>query len=142
MPYPDLEVIVRDWARTDLNIPPPADTKQRIRVENRLPDNLQFVARLVVIADQPSAPGDVDLTLDVADLQVDCYAGSRERAKALAELVRAAFRLRLPHHTDPGTGAFITRVQTFARPTIAPFANSSRLELCAATYRLTVHAAP
>ncbi|WP_407566843.1 hypothetical protein [Polymorphospora sp. A560] len=116
--------------------------KSRIRVENKLPSNSQYTYRLVVVQTAVSSPGDTTLTLDVVDLNIDCYAGTDEMAAGLAEMVRSALRLRFVRHIDPVSGAFIKSVETLARPAWAPWDDASAIERWTAAYRLTVHATP
>lgn len=134
--YPNLEVVARDWLRTDLNTDVPA--AQRIRVENESPGNQKYTARLVVVFEPPGSPGDAQLTLDVTDLQVDCLAGDRVQAKALGDLARTGLRLRFRRWTHP-SGLFINDVRTLAKPVIVP-SGSTRLYLSTATYRVWAHA--
>lgn len=94
--------------------------------------------RSVVLADA-GGPGDQVLTLDVADLDVDCYADTRDAAKALAEDCRRALRLLLPGTTHGEV--FVKNVSTVARPVLIPY-DVAVIRRVTATYRLHLHAAP
>lgn len=140
MAYPNLKALIRDWLKTDLNTG--VAEANRIRVENRLPKNSQYVNRLVVVQAAPTSPGDVQITLDVADLDVDAFAGSDDLACELAEMAREALRIRLPLTTFQPSGAFIKRVSTLVRPDWAPWDDASRIERYTASYRIHSHCAP
>lgn len=140
MVYADIQKIVIGRLRARLNEDVPLS--ERIRVEDDLPGNSQYVNRLVVVGINPGSPGDTTLTIDVTDLDIDAFAGSRDRAQDLAEKVRTEMRVYLPRYTDPATGASIMQVQTFARPAPALWDDASRIVRWSATYRVTVHHAP
>lgn len=137
MPYPDPATLLRDWLRANVFT---ASGEDRVRVETEMPGNLQQAERLVIITVAPSSPGDEQVTLDVTDLIVDCYARTQDRANAVAEQIRAAIRVRMRHHTTPD-GAFVKQVATFSRPARVPPSVSTRRQN-SATYRLIIHAAP
>ena len=136
--YPNVEAIARAWLAADLNTGVPGS--DRIRVENEIPGNLAYTARIVTVSDI-GGPGDTQLTLDQADLAVDVYAGSREAARSLAEQVRAALRLRFRRHTDPATGLFVSDVRTLGRPAPTPYPTAGRMARVSATYRVWAHTA-
>jgi hypothetical protein len=136
--YPNLEKLTGDWLRANVFV---ATGPDRVRVADEWPDNLQHAARVVCIQRSETSPGDTQVTMDVADLDVDCFARTRQRAMDLAEQVRAELRLRFLHYTDPQTGAFIHKVQTFSGPAVAPY-DSSLVVRVAATYRVSVHVDP
>ncbi len=140
MAYADTQQIVLGRLHTRLNIDVPLS--ERIRVEDELPTNSQYAGRLVVVTVNPGSPGDTTLTLDLVDLDIDAFAGSRDRTRDLAEQVRTEMRVHLSHYTDPASGAFIKRVQTLGRPAPAAWDDASRIERWSALYRLTVHHAP
>lgn len=138
MAYVDIETIAINWLTALVFTDTGTD---RVRVAAEVPSNWQPASRLVTVAKSPSSPGDGVITLDVVDLDVDCYARTRTRARALAEQVRAAFRLQLPLHTDPATGAFIRAVATITPPVPAPW-EAEAIVRFTATYRLWVHHNP
>lgn len=140
MAYPNLKAIIRDWLRDDLNVGVPET--DRIRVENRLPKNSQYVNRLVVVQAAPTSPGDIRLTLDVADFDVDTFAGADDLSCELAELAREALRLRLPLTTFQPSGALVTRVDTLIRPVWAAWDDASRIQRYTGSYRVYSHCAP
>lgn len=140
MPYPSANRIVQNRLADRLNVG--LTGNDRIRVERQLPTNSQYTNRLIVVTVSPSSPGDTTLTVDVADLDVDAYAGTLDGAEDLAELARYELRLGLPGYTDPDSGAFVMAVQTLARPAWAPWDDAARIERFTASYRITLHAAP
>lgn len=139
MAYPDPETVIRDWLRTNVFT---ASGDDRVRVEAGVgPTNTVGASRLVVVTEAPGAPGDAILTLDQADVVVDCYAANRERAKAIAEQVRSGLRgVAIVNHTTAG-GAVVKQVLTLARPTPVP-TDRQRLAKVSATYRIWFHATP
>lgn len=107
-------------------------------VTDQPPTRLTPGLRRVVIGDA-GGPGDQVLTLDVADLAVDCYADHPDSAADLAEEVRSVLRLRLPATTH--NGVFVKDVSTLARPAPVPY-DVAAIAKVSATYRLHLHAAP
>lgn len=107
-------------------------------VSDKPPTRLTAGLRLVVVTDG-GGPGDGVLTLDVADLDVDCYADDPDVAVDLAEEVRSTLRLLLPATTH--SGVFIKDVGTLARPAPVPY-DVAAISKVTATYRLVLHAAP
>lgn len=140
MAYADIEQIVIGWLI--VNVFPGAGT-DRVRVTeggSDRPDNLIQAARVVTVEKVPSA-GDDTPTLDIVDLEVNCYARNRARTRQIADQVRAGLRYQLPKHTDPDTGAFITQVRTSRPPVEAPWETKDTVRYLA-SYRLWVHHAP
>lgn len=133
MAYPNVEALVTAWlpARLGVNVTVTEDPPTRLAAD-----------MLVVVVGEIPGPGDTQLTLDVSDIDIDCYAGSRDAARDLAEQVRSQMRLNLPHtiHTAY-SGAFVNRVQTLAKPAPTLY-DVAVIRRCSATYRITVHATP
>jgi hypothetical protein len=139
--YADIEQIVIGWLV--VNVFPGAGV-DRVRVTeggSDRPDNLIATARVVTVEKIPSSAGDTTPTLDVVDLEVNCYARNRARTRDMAEQVRTALRYQLAKHTDPGTGAFITQVRTSRPPVEAPWETKDTVRYLA-SYRLWVHHSP
>lgn len=130
MAYPNVEALVTAWlpARLGANVTVTEDPPTRLAAD-----------MLVVVVGEIPGPGDTQLTLDVSDIDIDCYAGSRDAARDLAEQVRSQMRLNLPHTTHDD--AFVNRVQTLAKPAPTLY-DVPVIRRCSATYRITVHATP
>jgi len=78
-------------------------------------------------------------TLDVANIDVDCYDATREAARSLAEDVRTA--LRLSAEGQSVNGALIAQVTTISAPTWTPYDNTN-LRRFTASYRIAIRSIP
>lgn len=124
--YADAETLIAEWLRGQLGVKTWADPE--------LPDRWDYTAPLVHIQRSPGE-GDGVITLDTPLLDVDVYAKVADNARVTAELVRAAFRLDLPHHTF-GNGVFVQAVTCLSAPTWLPASGVFRR---GATYRPVLH---
>ncbi|MFY1595489.1 hypothetical protein [Micromonospora sp. WMMD737] len=116
------------WLPAHLTAPKPT-------VGEDLPTRLTAGLRQVAVNDA-GGPGDQVLTLDVADVDVDCFADDRDAARDLGEECRRALRRLLPG-TSHG-GVFVKDVLTLARPALIPY-DVPVIRRCTASYRLTLH---
>jgi hypothetical protein len=87
--------------------------------------------------------GDDSLTLDRANVDIDCYVGpdsdgnpDRAAARLLAERVRKAMRVDLAHRTI--AGVIVGRVDTVTGPSERPYDDTS-LRRFGASYAVTTH---
>ncbi len=140
MAYADPEQVVQDFL-VALVYPGAGEDRVRVVVGENLPDNLQHALRVVRVVQIPSSPGDAQPTLDVADVELNWYAGTRDRARDLSNTTRAAMRYQLPQWTHPASGAFVTQVRWLAAPAEAP-SESSMFHRRMATARLWLHHNP
>lgn len=131
MAYPSMDRLLLAWLPGVLSPPP-------TRIGEDPPTRLAAGMREVIVGEIPG-PGDAQITLDVADVVIDCYASDRDAARDLGELVRSALRLLLPATTHGD--AFIKQVQTLAKPALIPY-DVAVIRKSSATYRITTHATP
>lgn len=140
MGYADPETIAADYLKTHV-FTSNDDNRVRVVVGEDRDITLQHSQRIVRIVQQASSPFDAEQTLDIADLDVDCFARTRQRARELAFEVRAQLRYQLAKTTHPGSGAFIKQVRTFTPPTEAPW-DVHGMHRQRSTYRLWIHHNP
>lgn len=140
MPYADPEQIVSDYLKT-VTFPGAGQDRVRVVVGEDMPENLQHALRVVRVVQIPSSPGDAVPTLDIADVELNWYAGTRERVRDLASTTRAGLRYGLEKTTHPATGAFIKQVRFLAAPAEAP-SETSMFRRRLATCRLWIHHDP
>lgn len=140
MPYADPEQIVATWLRTNV-FPGTGEDRVRVVTGEDFDLNTQQSMRLVRVVQIPSSPGDAVITLDIADVELNWYARTRDRVRDLANQTRAEMRYRLEKATDPTTGAFVKQVRWLAAPAQAP-SESSMYFRRMATARLWLHHNP
>lgn len=142
MPYADPEQIVKSWLITHV-FPGVGEDRVRVFTGEVIPAelNVQHSQRLVRILQISSSPGDAVVTLDIADLEINCYARTRNRVRDLANQVRVSMRYQLERSTDPDTGAFVKQVRWLASPAQVP-SESSGFQRRMATCRLWIHHDP
>lgn len=140
MPYADPEQIVSDYL-TSVVHPGAGQDRVRVVTGEDMPDNLQHALRVIRVVQIPSSPGDAQPTLDVADVELNWYAGTRDRVRDLASTTRVGLRYGLEQWTHPGTGAFVTQVRFLAAPAQAPSETSMFMRRMA-TARLWIHHNP
>lgn len=140
----DVEQIVADWLSATVL----ADSGDRVLVvvggpqqQPRPRRNVTQSARMVTVERIGSSAGDAQPTMDVADVQIDCFARNRERAKQLAYRVHVGMWYQFEAYTHPGTGAFVTQVRVVGAPAQAPWEAETSARYTA-TYRVWVHHAP
>lgn len=142
MPYANPEQILQRWLIAEVF---PGVGADRVRVVAGEVDpkaiNIQQAMRLVRIIKLSSSPGDAEPTLDIADLEINAYAATRDRAGDLAEQVRAQTRYRLAKTTDATTGAFVTKVIWPGVPVQVP-SDTAMFARFRGTVRLWVHHNP
>lgn len=128
--YPDIEALLADWLKTALGITGVIAGD----IPDDVPSNLDYIVPLVIV----SRFGGTDrvLSLDSPRVDVDCFAATRDTAKALGEKVRRAIRVVLPRQILGG--AVITRTATFSSPTVVAWA-SGPVRRVTAAYELGVH---
>lgn len=139
MPYADPEQILATWLTTNV-FPGTGQDRVRVVTGEDLPKNLQHAQRVVRVV-QIQSPGDAQPTLDIADLELNWYARTRDRARDIANQTRAAMRYQLEKATDPATGAFVKQVRFLASPAQAP-SDTSAFFRRVATARLWIHHNP
>jgi hypothetical protein len=142
MPYADPEQIVQRWLIA--NVFPGAGT-DRVLVTTGEPNpsdqNIQHSQRLVRVKLLPSSPGDAVPTLDIADLEINCYARSPDRVKAITDVIRVAMRYQFEKSTDATTGAFVKQVRWLSVPTLVP-SDTAMFARFRASARLWIHHSP
>lgn len=127
--YPDVEEFLIDWLT--------AAPRSWANVTDELPTNLTGTLKdgpCIVVTRFGGAeklPG-----LDVPHVAVDVYAIGRTPAKRAAESIRRSITIDLPG--VPRSGLIVSRVATFAAPTVRPF-DSASIRLAGASYQLTLH---
>lgn len=125
MAYPDVEQMLTGWLATTLGV----------RVLTDTPANLAQVLPVVQVTrfgGNDRVPG-----LDVANVDVDCYAATRHGAAELAESVRYALRFVLQGQRVGDLT--VSRVETIVSPSWRPYDNTS-LRRFGSSYSLTLHA--
>lgn len=140
MPWADPEQVVARFLTGQVFTAGGAD-RVRVVVGDEPPSNLQHAQRVVQLVQLPSSPGDAELTLDAADIEINTFARTRDRSRDLAAEVRTAMRWRLPKSTDSTTGAFVTRVDTLGPPVETEW-QSSTTHRRMASYRVWIHHNP
>lgn len=140
MPYADPERIVKSWLVANV-FPGAGEDRVRVVTGEDFPLNVQQSMRLVRIVQIPSSPGDAVRTMDIADLEINTYARTRDRVRDLANEVRVAMRYQLEKATDADTGAFVKQVRWLASPAQAPSESAMFLRRVA-TARLWIHHNP
>jgi hypothetical protein len=142
MPYADPEQLVATWLVANVF---PGSGQDRVRVETGEVDpekfNVQHAMRLIRIVQLPSSPGDAEPTLDIADLELNWYARTRDRARDIANQTRAEMRYRLEKATDPTTGAFVKQVRWPGTPVQVP-SDTAMYFRYRGTARLVIHHNP
>jgi hypothetical protein len=108
-PYADVEALVKQWLTTTLAY---------TNVTHDLPTNLAFVLPLIVV--ERFGGSDDVITLDVARVDLDVFAASRDTAKQHALTIWSALRTRLPGHVHDNT-TVVGKVKTISPPTKAAF---------------------
>lgn len=106
-----------------------------VRACTDLPADLLQVLPVVQVARIGGT--DSSVSLDVATVDVDSYAASRQAANELAGQVRHALLFALPGAA--AAGGVVTRVQTLSAPAWRPYDNTT-LRRVGASYQLTVRA--
>jgi hypothetical protein len=108
------------------------------QVTDELPDNLVDLIRTApVVIVERFGGADTTITLDVARVDIDVYANSREGALGHAETIRAAARARLRGYTFGG--AVVGRVETISAPRRALYDSRSVVRRFTAAYQITTH---
>lgn len=142
MPYADPELIVQRWLIANVF---PGAGQDRVLVTTGEPNpgdqNIQHSQRLVRVKQMPSSPGDDQPTLDIADLEINCYARKPDRVKAIANQVRLSLRYQLEKSTDAETDAFVKQVRWLSVPTLVP-SDTAMFTRFRATVRLWIHHNP
>jgi hypothetical protein len=140
VPYADPERVVADWLTANVFVDSGPDRVRVVRGED-LPGNIHLAQRVIRVVQIPSGPGDTLPTLDIADVELNWYARTRDRVRELADTTRAELRYRLPKTTHPGSGAFVKQVLMLGGPAEAP-SESSAFHRRLATVRIWLHHNP
>lgn len=125
MPYASVEKLLVGWLETQLPAP--------VRVVTELPAGL--AAKLPVVQVVRFGGPDELPTIDLPNVDVDCYAATRGASEDLAEAVRDLLRFTLPGKTVDG--ATVTRVQTISGPAWRPW-DDTTMRRHGASYQLTI----
>lgn len=105
---------------------------------NELPTNLVDLARTgPVVTVERIGGNDSQITLDVARLDIDVYASSRDAARDHAETIRAAMRTRLVRYVHGG--AVVAKVETVSAPSRLPYDSRNVIRRFGATYQVVCH---
>jgi hypothetical protein len=126
MTFPDVETLLVGWLSGHL---------AGMRVVTDTPSNLASLLPVVQVT--RFGGGDHSVALDVANIDVDTYAATRQGAAELAEQVRYALLFILPGQNNKGV--VVTRTDTLIGPSWRAYENTA-LRRFGATYQLTVHA--
>lgn len=142
MPYADPEVIVKAFLTSQVFPGAGTDRVRVVRGEDfPTQPNVQQSQRLIRVVQIPSSPGDQQPTLDIADVELNWYAGTRDRVRDLANTTRAELRYRLEKWTHPDSAAFVKQVRFLSVPAQAS-SESSMFQRRTATCRLWIHHNP
>jgi hypothetical protein len=128
MPLATAELVVRDWLTTAF---PTA------RVVTETPANLEQELPCIQVVRFGGA--DPLLVLDVANIDIDTYAASRDASRILAEQVRTSLRLHAEGQSVDG--AFIAAVTTITAPRWVPYDNTN-LRRFTAAYQVAIRSIP
>lgn len=128
--YPDVEQLLVAWLKTELSLTGVITGD----IPEDVPSNIDYLVPFIVV----SRFGGTDrvLSLDNPRVDVDCFAATRDTAKALGERVRRAIRVVLPRQILDG--AVITRTATFSPPTVVAW-DSGPVRRVSAAYEIGVH---
>lgn len=128
--YIDTEALLIGWLKTVLGYK---------YVSDELPKNLVDLLRTdPVIVVERFGGADQLITHDIARLDVDVYANTRDGAKHHSELIRAALRTRmLGYRSGP---AVVAKVETISAPIHAPYDSQRAVRRFVGTYQITVKA--
>lgn len=128
--YADLETLLAAWLKTTLGY---------VNVLHEVPTNLFDLCRTnpVIVVDRFGG-SDQTITFDVARLDVDVFANSRDAAKSHGETIRRAMRLRLPRTVLGGT-THILKVETVSAPTVVPYDSRNVIRRTTAAYQIHAH---
>jgi hypothetical protein len=125
MAYPNVEKMLVAWLSTNVGV----------RVLTDTPTNLAQILPVVQVTKfggTDQVPG-----IDVANVDIDVYASTRDQAAGLAERVRYQLRMVLPGQQV--AGITVSRVETIIGPSWRPYDNTS-LRRFGASYAFTLHA--
>lgn len=128
--YADLETLLADWLKATLGL---------VDVVHEVPTNVVDLCRTnpVVVVDRFGG-SDTTITFDVARLDVDVFANSRDAAKLHGEAIRRAMRLQLPRAVLGGT-THVLKVETISAPTVVPYDSRNVIRRTTAAYQLRTH---
>jgi hypothetical protein len=124
--FADVELLVTTWLRDKFNVTVQTETDDTL--EQKIP--LIKVERIGGVDNNPG--------IDVARIDVECFAGTRQEASALADRVRAGLRFDLPGYSN-GAGTVLGAI-CFLGPTSLPAYENPKVRRFLATYEITVHA--
>lgn len=124
--YADVEALLVGWLGAQLTV----------RTCTELPADL--TGALPVVQVDRIGGADRDVSLDIATVDVDCYALGRLAAAQLAARARTALLHALPGTT--AAGGVVVRVQTLSAPASRPYDTTSAVHRCGGSYQLTVQA--
>lgn len=129
MPYGDVEALLVDWLKTEL------DTEN---VADELPYNLTFVLPLTVVERYGGA--DRVITLDEPTIDIDSFDATLAGAKAGAERIRTLVRRKLPGRIlgGPVGGTSVVWTKTISGPARRPWDNTD-LRRVVGSYQLKLH---
>jgi hypothetical protein len=123
--YADPETLLATWVHDHLTVKTWADPT--------LPSNERYLAPIAHIQRAPGT-GEVALSLDDVQLDVDVYAAKADHARDTAGAIWSAMVLTLPLTTLPG-GIFVKRVSA-----VPPYwTPDPRVFRRSATYRVILH---
>ncbi len=128
--YVDLEQLLADWLKVTLGY---------VNVVHEVPPNLVDLCRTnpVVVVDRFGG-ADSTITIDVARIDVDVFASSRDAAKLHGEAIRQAMRVRLPR-TTLGGATHVLKVETVSAPTVVAYDSRNDIRRTAAGYQISTH---
>jgi hypothetical protein len=129
--YVDIEPALVGWIPTVLTARAvtelPADLAGAITAHSG-------VVRVVRVGGPAPVP-----SLDIATVEIECFAATRAAARTLAYQLRDALRYQLPGHVFIAGGS-VSRVQTVSGPAWRPYDDIS-VRRVGALYQITTHAA-
>lgn len=125
--YASVETLLAAWLKATLGYE---------NVAHELPTNLVFLMPLIVV--DRFGGNDDTITIDRANVDIDCFAPTRVDALAHGEHIRKAMRTQLPR-TVLGGATTVLKVETLSAPTAAAFDSKNTVRRCTASYRVHLH---
>ncbi|HLL69019.1 MAG TPA: hypothetical protein VK453_25390 [Micromonosporaceae bacterium] len=131
--FVDVPDLLIDWHKTVLGYANVVEADS-----TTLPTNLLDLLRTdPVITIDRFGGNDVTPTIDVARVDIDCYANSLAGAKLHAGAIRTAIRTALVGHMFGG--AVVLRVETLSAPTRLPYDSRSVVWRFGGSYQVRTH---
>lgn len=127
--YVDVEDMLTGWLKTTLGF---------VNVTNELPANLVDLIRSnPVIVLERIGGNDTLITFDVARVDVDVFANSRDGAKLHAATIHGAALTRLRGYIHNGTA--VAKVTTVSAPVHAPYDSRNVIRRVRMTLQIHLH---